>query len=313
MPDPITRTDGIIPDGPVRSSDTPLLVIVGPTAVGKTEISLRIAPQLGGEIVSADSRYLYRGMDIGTAKPTPQERASVPHHLVDVADPEQPWSLAEYKQAAMQAIDDIAARGKLPMLVGGTGQYVRAVVEGWTIPPSPRSRQLRAALEREAAAAPAALHARLTALDPEAAARIDYRNTRRVVRALEVTLDTGIPFSQQRRKHAPPLDIFQLGLTRPRPELYARIDQRVDAMMEVGLLHEVEQLRARGCAWSLPAMSALGYKQIGGYLRGETDLPEAVRLIKKNTRRLVRRQANWFQATDPEIHWYDLSSETFDS
>ncbi len=283
-----------------------LLVIVGPTAVGKTSTSLELAKELAGEIISADSRYLYRGMDIGTAKPSLAERAAIPYHLIDITEPDQPWSLAQYKRAATAAIADIAERGNLPMLVGGTGQYIRAVLEGWTIPPRASNPRLREELEGFAAkSGAAALHTRLAEVDAQAAAAIDYRNVRRVVRALEVTLESGIPFSEQRRSEPPPYEVFQLGLNMPRADLYARIDQRVDEMLSTGLLVEIETLLARGIDWSLPAMSALGYKQLGNHIRGECSLDEAVQQIKRETRRFVRRQANWFQADDPAIHWFN--------
>ena len=291
----------------------PLLVIVGPTAVGKTAASLELAKALAGEIISADSRYLYCGMDVGTAKPSLAERAAIPHHLIDVTDPDQPWSLAQYKRAATAAIADIAERRNLPMLVGGTGQYIRAVLEGWTIPPRASNSRLREELESFAAeSGGGALHTRLAEVDAQAAAAIDYRNVRRVVRALEVTLESGIPFSKQRRREPPPYDVFQLGLNMPRADLYARIDQRVDEMLAMGLLEEIETLLAQGVDWSLPAMSALGYKQLGNYIRGECALDEAAQQIKRETRRFVRRQANWFQADDLAIRWFnplDTSTE----
>ena len=202
----------------------PLLVLVGPTSVGKTELSLRLAAPLKAEIVSADSRYLYRGLDIGTAKPRPAELARIPHHLVDVTAPDQPWSLAEYKQAATAAIADIHARGLLPMLVGGTGQYVRALLQGWQIPAGGGNLELRARLTAQAktAAGLVALHAQLSKLDPAGATQIDAHNPRRVVRALEVCVGTGQPFSAQRTRVAPAYSACQLGLTLPRAELYAR-------------------------------------------------------------------------------------------
>ena len=204
----------------------PLLVIVGPTAVGKTALSLHLAQSFDGEVVSADSRLFYRGMDVGTAKPTPEERASVPHHLIDVAAPDQTVGLAEFQEQAYAAIDDVHARGRLPLLVGGTGQYVRAVLQGWRIPRVPPDPELRAKLETQAEHEGAAqLHARLAELDPDAAARIDSRNVRRVIRALEVCLITGRPISQQQRKQPPPYRMLQIGLTMERSldNLYRRI------------------------------------------------------------------------------------------
>lgn len=289
----------------------PLVVIVGPTAVGKTDISIQMAERLAGEIVSADSRLFYRGMDIGTAKPAPSQRARVPHHLVDVADPDQVWSLALFQQAAYQAIAEIHVRARLPLLVGGTGQYVRAVIDGWVIPKARPDPRLRKALENWAAdVGPAGLHGRLAVLDPKAAAKIDYRNLRRTVRALEVILRTGQPFSAQRRKEAPRFRSLQIGLTRPRKELYARIDARIDAMLADGLVEEVRELLSQGYSPDLPTLSAIGYREIIAYLQGNTTLQEAVKLIKRHTRQFVRRQANWFKEDDPSIHWFGLRPDT---
>ncbi len=288
-------------------SEMKLLVIVGPTAVGKSAVAIELAERLNGEIISADSRYLYRGLDIGTAKPSLADRARVPHYLIDVTDPDKPWSLSEYRQAADELIKSINGRSRWPLLVGGTGQYIRAVLEGWTIPPRADDPALRAELlafaEREGSEA---LYRRLLAADPSAAQVIDSHNVRRVVRALEVTLATGRPFSAQRQKSPPPYRSIVVGLTLARPTLYARIDARVEAMMAKGLVAETQALVAQGYGWSLPAMSAIGYKQVGMFLRGECELAEAVRLIKHETRRFVRHQANWFRANDPQIHWYDV-------
>ena len=283
-----------------------LVVIVGPTAAGKTTLSIDLAEAVGGEIVSADSRQIYRGMDIGTAKVTAAERARVPHHLLNVVTPDQVLSLAEYQALAYAAIAEIHARGRLPFLVGGTGQYIKAVVEGWRIPAVAPHPELRAELEAMASAEGAeALHGWLAALDPAAAARIDYRNVRRVIRALEVCLVTGQRITELQRKNPPPFEILQIGVTRPRPELYARIDARVDHMIATGLLDEVRCLDAAGYVRELPAMTGLGYRQIGEYLRGEVTLDEAITRIKKGTRRFVQQQYNWFRLEDPAIHWVD--------
>jgi len=284
-----------------------LITVTGPTAVGKTALALELAEAIGGEIVSADSRLVYRGMDIGTAKPTPAERERVPHHLIDIVDPDQTLTLAEYQRRAYAAIDDIHQRGRVPLLVGGSGQYVRAVVEGWGIPAVPPNPELRAELEACAQEyGTAALHGRLAELDPIAAGRIDHRNVRRVVRALEVTLLTGRPISELQAKSPPPYQVLQIGLTRPRPALYARIDARIEEMMAAGLVDEVRQLVAAGYGWELPAMSGLGYRQIGLYLQGKATLPKAVQLIRKETRRFARQQATWFRLDDSQIHWSDL-------
>ena len=287
------------------SKHPPLLVLVGPTAVGKTEVSLRLAEALDAEIVSADSRLLYRGMDIGTDKPSRAVRARIPHHLIDVADPDETWSLAQYQDAAYQAMADIHRRGKIPLLVGGTGQYVWAVVEGWRIPRVPPNPRLRAVLERWGERiGPEALHRRLARIDPEAAARIQPRNLRRTVRALEVIFTTGRRFSEQQTKVPPPYRILILGLYRPRPELYARIDRRIDAMLQAGWLQEVQRLLEQGYTPDLPAMSSIGYAELAAYLLGRLSFEEAVRRIRRRSRVLVRKQANWFRMDDPRIRWF---------
>ncbi len=291
----------------VSGSSWPLLVaIVGPTAAGKTALSLELAERLGGEIVSADSRQIYRGMDIGSAKATPAEQARAPHHLLDLVDPDQVLTLAEYQRLAYRAIADIHGRGRVPLLVGGSGQHVAAILEGWRIPEVAPQPALRAALAADAAAAGAeALHARLAALDPAAASRIDHRNVRRVIRALEVCLVTGRPISELQRKEPPAYRIVRIGVTRPRPVLYERIDRRVDRMVEAGLVDEVRRLADAGYGWDLPALTGLGYRQIGLYLRGEKTLAEAVALVKQATRRFVQQQYNWFPLDDPAIRWLD--------
>jgi tRNA dimethylallyltransferase len=283
-----------------------VVFIVGPTAAGKSALALTLARRREGEIVSADSRLLYRGMDIGTAKPTPADRALVPHHLIDVTEPDHPWSLAEFQRAALAAFAEIRDRGRLAVCTGGTGQYVRALIEGWQIPPATPDRTLRDALERRAEAGEAAaLTAELARLDPAAAERIDPRNMRRVVRALEVVLATGKPFSEQRLRGAISFQPVMLGLTLPRPALYARADARIDSMLAAGWIDEVRGLLAQGYAPGLSAFSALGYGQIVRHLRGELSLEECVREIRRATRVLIRRQANWFRGDDPMIHWME--------
>ena len=291
--------------------EPPLLVILGPTAVGKTALSLHLAETFRGEIVSADSRLFYRGMDVGTAKTAPEERARVPHHLIDVAEPDETVGLAEFQEQAYAAIDDIHARGALPLMVGGTGQYVRAVVEGWRIPRVPPDPALRAELETQAERDGAAtLHARLAHLDPVAAQRLDPRNVRRVVRALEVCLITGQPISELQRKQPPPYRFLQLGLTMERAALYARADRRVEAMIAAGLEDEVRRLVEAGFGWDLPAMSGLGYAQFRPYFDGQATLPEVVEEIERATRRFIRHQYNWFRLNDPAIHWFDVTKTT---
>jgi tRNA dimethylallyltransferase len=287
---------------------TPLVLVVGPTGVGKTALSLRLARALDGEIVSADSRQIYRHLDIGTAKPTPQERAQVPHHLIDVVDPDETLTLAEYQDLAYEAIDGIAARGRLPLLVGGTGLYVRAVAEGWAVPRVPPNPALRQALhERAAREGPAGLYAELQAVDPESAARIHPHNVRRIVRALEVYYSSGETLSAQRGREAPPYEELWVGLTMPRSELYARVDARIERMIDAGWVDEVRDLLAAGYRLDLPALSALGYREIVACVRGDISLEEAIGLIKRHTRRFIRHQYAWFSLQDPRLHWFDVS------
>jgi tRNA dimethylallyltransferase len=290
----------------------PLVCLVGPTAVGKTEAALCLAERLDGEIVSADSRLLYRGVDIGTAKPSAQEQRRIPHHLVDVAEPDETWSMAQVRSVVLQCVGDITARNRLPLLVGGTGQYVRAILEGWEPPRAhvPKIRERLEALARSAGEQ--ALHARLREVDPVSADRIDARNIRRVVRALEVFEVTGEPASAQRHRHPPPYRILTLGLTLPRGVLYDRIDARIDSMLSQGWVDEVRRLLARGFDPGLPAFSAIGYPQIIEVVQGKRSLEDALPEIRRRTRVLVRRQANWFKAEDPSIRWYENTSDAVD-
>ncbi len=286
-------------------SMAPLIVILGPTAVGKTEISIGVAEKLNGEIISADSRLFYRGMDVGTAKPSREQLSRVPHHLVDVANPDEEWSLVRFSSAVEQILNDIQNRGKIPFLVGGTGQYVMAIVEGWIPPPRIDDESFREDLEKFALERGAdALHQRLASVDSESAERIHPSNLRRVIRALEIFEATGIPASQQRVKSPPPYQVLEIGLHLPREELYQRIDDRIDNMIENGLVEEVQDLLRLGYASELPSMSAIGYKQIAGVLRKETSIQEAVGEMRRLTRQYVRRQANWFKQEDPNIYWF---------
>ena len=249
-------------------------------------------------------------MDIGTAKPGLEERRGVPHHLIDVADPDQPWSLAQFQSQAALCIEQIEARRRLPLLVGGTGQYLRAVIEGWSPPAVTADPRLRAALEAWAAEiGQDGLHQRLALLDPVAAAGIDPRNLRRTVRALEVILSSGRRFSEQRLRGPSPYRLLLLGLTCPRAELYARIDARVEAMLAAGLVEETRALLARGYSPKLPALSAIGYREIIAYLQGACTLEQAVQQIKHDTRVFVRRQANWFKLEDAQIFWFEAGPE----
>jgi tRNA dimethylallyltransferase len=288
----------------------PVVILVGPTAVGKTALALELAGELDAEIISADSRLFYRGMDIGTAKPSPQELHTVQHHLIDVVEPDQTYSLALFQREALRIIADIQARGKLPLVVGGTGQYVRAITEGWSIPPQQPDERMRAAIEAWAEEIGAqALHAKLALLDPAAAAAIDWRNQRRTVRALEVIFNTGRRFSEQRSKSMLPYQYKLIGLKRERGELYARIDARIEQMLAGGFADEVRELLARGFAPDAPALSAIGYAEMAACITGEMSMDEAVVLIKRRTRQFVRRQANWFKENDPRIRWFSMDGD----
>jgi tRNA dimethylallyltransferase len=283
-----------------------VVVLLGPTAVGKTDLSISLAKELRGEVVSVDSRLLYRGLNIGTAKPSDAQRQAVPHHLIDVTDPMEPWSLARYKASAMEAVAKIHRKGRLPFLVGGTGQYLVALLEGWEPPPKSSDDSLRNELFAYADEYGAsALHQRLADVDPHSAERIPATNIRRVVRALEIIQITGKPASAQRVKNPPAWEVLKVGLRLPREELYGRIDARIEAMMEAGLVDEVRGLIRAGCALETPAMSAIGYKQIAQVLQGQSTLEDAVQEMRRLTRQYVRRQANWFRNRIPDIHWFE--------
>lgn len=296
------------------SSQKPgLIVIVGPTAVGKTELSIRLAEHLSGEIVSADSRCFYRGIDIGTAKPSKDDRLRVPHHLVDIADPHQTWSLSLFQQAAREAITAIHGRKHLPFLVGGAGQYIRAVTHGWNPPPVPPDQSLRDELEKLTEVNGALwLHQELAKVDAESAQRIDPTNLRRTIRAIEVFRLTGQKFSSQRGLGDVAYHLLTIGLNRPRPELYARLDARIEAMFSAGFLAEVQALLDSGVSPDLPAMSSIGYRECVAVLQGHMTLEEAKVQIRRSTRIFVRRQANWFKQDDPHIHWFGFEHDPFD-
>lgn len=285
----------------------PLCVILGPTAVGKTGVALELAQALPMEIVGADSRQVYRYMDIGTAKPTREQQALVPHHLIDIVDPDDNLSLAQVQRAAYQAIDSIHARGKLPLLVGGTGQYISAVIDGWNIPEVPPNEALRAELERFAAERGAqSLHDRLRGLDAAAASAIPFQNVRRVIRALEVSIESGQPISELQRKTPPPYTVVVFGLTLDRDALYAQADTRVDQMINAGFVGEVRGLLDAGYPRSLPSMSGLGYRELAAYLEAETTLEVAVTLTKNATHDFIRRQYTWFRGMRDRVLWHNV-------
>ncbi len=318
-----------------------IIVIVGPTASGKTDLGLVLAKKYNGEIVSADSRLVYSGMDIGTAKPGGQWSSTVilgesskaardlsdngqrfflrrrndrltyvvdgiPHHLIDIVNPDQEFSLADYKKMAVDAIDDILQRGKLPIVVGGTGLYVWALVDNLDIPKVAPDNALRKELESKSLPEIVQM---LQEKDPESAARIDLKNPRRVMRALEVVMASGQSFARQQTKSEPLFNALQIGLEVPKEELYKRIEARVDAQIEAGLVEEVKSLVDAEYSWELPSMSGIGYRQIGMCLRGELSLSEAVELLKRDTRQYAKRQLTWFKR-DKRIQWVRELDET---
>jgi len=292
---------------PPQPARTRVGFIVGPTAAGKSSLAIRIAEQLGAEIVNADSRQLYRGMDIGTAKPRTDELRRVPHHLIDIRDPDSPLDVAEFIVLARRAIANIAGRGRRVLVVGGSGLYLRAIRGGIVAAP-PASREIRARLTALADGAHGVgdLFGRLQEIDPEAAARIKPNDLKRIVRALEVYEQTGVPISHLQRRHhfaERPFETLTVGLMLPRADLYKTIDERFDGMIEEGLIGEVQMLLANG--YELP-LSTIGYREMAGFARGEISQAEAIVQAKRASHRLAKRQLTWFRA-DPEIVWLDAA------
>ncbi|MFI9615314.1 tRNA (adenosine(37)-N6)-dimethylallyltransferase MiaA [Streptomyces sp. NPDC052023] len=278
-----------------------VIAVVGPTAAGKSDLGVHLAQQLGGEVVNADSMQLYQGMDIGTAKLTPEERGGVPHHLLDVWDVTVTASVAEYQRLARERIDALLADGRWPVLVGGSGLYIRGAVDNLEFPGT--DPEVRARLEDELALrGPGALHARLAAADPEAGRAILPSNGRRIVRALEVIEITGMPFTANLPGHDSVYDTVQIGVDVERPELDERIALRVDRMWETGLVEEVRALEARGLRQGRTASRALGYQQVLAALAGECTMEEARAETVRATKRFARRQDSWFRR-DPRVHW----------
>lgn len=297
-----------------HAAHRPLIVLLGPTASGKTQLAIALAQAINGEIVGADSRQVYRYMDIGTAKPTPEERAQAAHHLVDFLDPADTLSLARYQEMAYAAIDDIHARGRVPLLVGGTGQYITGVIEGWTVPRVPPNETLRAELEDFAQThGPQALYDRLQQLDPDAATKIHSNNTRRVIRALEVCMESGERISTLQQKKPPPYTLMEHGLTLERQTLYDRADLRVDRMMETGFLGEVRHLLDMGYDRALPALGSLGYQQLAQHLLDGVSLDEAILATKTATHNFIRRQLSWFRGHDSGIMWHNVQQDITES
>ena len=291
-----------------------ILAIVGPTAVGKTKLSLRLAQDLAGEIISADSMQIYKGMDIGTAKATSEERKIVPHHMIDIVDPEQEFSVADFQSEVDELIPKIDQRGKLPMLVGGTGLYIKSVIQGFLFPDMEKDWELRNRLEAEAEEKGTEhVHDKLKEVDPKLADKLHPNDLRRVIRGIEVYRQTGktiTHFKQKAKERPPRYEADKIGLFREREKLYERINKRVDNMIEQGLVTEVKNLYQQGYDLELTSMQALGYKQLIKHFEGEYDLEEAIRLIKRDTRHFAKKQLTWFKRDD-SIKWFDVEEYGF--
>jgi len=276
----------------------PLIILAGPTAVGKTELSLKLAQRINGEIISADSMQVYKRMDIGTAKPSREEQGRVPHHLIDLVEPDQDFSVADYKKYFESAVASIYAKGKLPLMTGGTGLYIRACIQAYNLEPGEPLPDLRQELKEQAERfGPDYIHQKLAKVDPQAAAKIHHNDLRRVIRALEVYQSTGLPISelQQKRSARFKYNVIYLFLNREREELYRRIELRVEQMINAGLIEEVRSLLESGFSPNLKSMQSLGYKQLCRYLQGTVSLEEAVASIKQETRHYAKRQLTWFR------------------
>jgi tRNA dimethylallyltransferase len=293
----------------------PIIIIAGPTAVGKTALAMWLAQQLRTEIISADSMQVYQMMDIGTAKPTRAEQQLVNHHLIDLVLPNQAFSVADYQDSFNQTVAAFNKRRQIPLVVGGTGLYIRASVQGYTLDnPAAAHHELRAELTAQAAAlGNDALYQQLQQVDPAAAAHIHPHDLRRIIRALEVYLTTGIPISRLQKKDTARFRCIYLLLNRERTELYHRIENRVDQMLDQGLIDEVTKLRKQGYAADLKPMQSLGYKQINQYLDGQVSLAEAAEIIKQKTRNYAKRQLTWFmrEPFDRELNLSDINREFY--
>ncbi|PIR75652.1 MAG: tRNA (adenosine(37)-N6)-dimethylallyltransferase MiaA [Candidatus Magasanikbacteria bacterium CG_4_9_14_0_2_um_filter_42_11] len=287
-----------------------LVVLLGPTAAGKTSWGLKLAKELNGEIIGADSRQIYKKMDIGTAKPEGEWKRNglrrsfmvddVPHHIIDILDPGKRFSVAEFRDKAVKYVKLIHKNKRVPLVVGGTGLYISALVDNLHIPRVSPNKKLRQSLEEKSVEE---LFDLFQKMDPEGAKDIDKRNKRRLLRALEVCIMSGEPFSSQKKKGDPLFDVLQIGVEVPRDELYTRIDERVDDMIKKGLVKEVGQLMKQKYAWHLPSMSGVGYRQFQGYFGNEKKLDECIDLLKRDTRRFARRQLTWFRR-DTRIEWF---------
>jgi tRNA dimethylallyltransferase len=287
---------------PPAAGEKRVILLVGPTCVGKTGVSISLAKKLATEIISADSMQIYRHMDIGTEKPSPEERQAVRHHMIDIVEPTEGFSAGRYAEAVVPIVEGLHAKGKIPLFVGGTGLYIKAMTRGLFSGPG-ADRELREELATENSET---LYMRLRSMDPEAAGAIEPGDTRRIVRALEVCLRSGKKISEMRRAHTAPLpwSFLKIALTRDRKELYRMIEKRVESMVERGLIEEVRNLVSLN--HSETPLQAIGYKELAGHFRGEYSLDEAVALIKRNTKRYAKRQFTWFRKEEA-LHWVDVT------
>lgn len=291
-----------------------VVVIVGPTASGKSNLAIEVAEAVNGEIIGADSRQVYRYLDIGTAKPTTNDRSRVRHHLIDIVDPDEDYSLALYVRQARETIDSILARDSVPIVVGGTGQYVWGLLEGWDVPNVPPNESLRASLqERLEYKGLKVLVEELGVIAPIAAARVDLKNPRRVIRALELAHQNDDEEVASPSRTPPPFDFTIIGQTLERSDLYARINSRTDAMFKAGWVGEVERLVGMGYGRELPSMSSLGYREISEFLKSERTLEDAIDAIKQKTRRFARQQYAWFRLGDERIQWFKSNRDSFNA
>jgi len=289
-----------------------VIAIVGPTASGKSSLAMEFADAVNGEIIGADSRQVYRHMDIGTAKPTLNDRLRVQYHLIDIVDPDNDYSLALFVRQARETINAVLSRDRVPIVVGGTGQYVWGLLEGWDVPNVPPDESLRALLqERFERDGIEALVRELETLAPTAAGRIDKKNPRRVIRALELAHQNGEEEAAAQSRTPPEFDLTIIGLTLERSDLYDRINGRTDAMFEAGWVGEVERLIGMGYGLELPSMSSLGYREISEFLKGDRTLEDAIDAIKQKTRRFARQQYAWFRLNDERIRWFGSTPSDF--
>lgn len=284
-----------------------VIVVVGPTGVGKTDLSIELAQRLNGEVISADSRQIYIGMDIGTAKPTSAQLEAVPHHLISIVQPDYVMSLVEFQHRCQAALNDVISRGRIPILVGGTGQYIRAIVDGWSIPRVAPNMSLREQLDRSASRfGKLALYSFMIDIDPQTASRLDYHNIRRVIRSIEIYWSTKNRQPGLGREASSDHRFILVGLTCSREILSKRNDERIDSMLSQGLVDEVAGLLSRGYEPDLPSMTGLGYREIGNYLTGRCTFDASISEFRRNTRDFVRRQYTWFKYSDPNINWFDV-------